>query len=118
MAYYHPRMSAIKRDETLEKPPMSPWQSLARLSRYVHPYRTMVAGTFILMLAGSFLRSLPPMIIGKGLNDAMDYKGLGMRYFLLLGAAFLGLQLVMAAVGYIRRTELWLSASSFLIIHS
>jgi len=103
VAYYHPRMSAIKRDETLEKPPMSPWQSLARLSRYVHPYRTMVAGTFILMLAGSFLRSLPPMIIGKGLNDAMDYKGLGMRYFLLLGAAFLGLQLVMAAVGYIQR---------------
>jgi len=96
-------MPAIKRDETLESPPMTAWQSLARLSNYVRPYRTMVAGTFILMLVGSFLRSLPPLLIGKGINDTLDYAGLGMQYFLLLGAAYLGLHLAMAAVGYVQR---------------
>ena len=109
MAYFgHPGISMGRRDDP-ETPAMKPLQALRRLSHYMGPYKYMVAGAFVLMLATSFLRSLPPLIIGKGLDDTEAFKTLGITYFLLLGGAFFGLQVITAIVGYFSRV---LSAKS------
>ena len=79
-----PRDREAMKDATIDR------QSAARVWRFAHPYRGMVAGFLLTVILQAVLGLLPPILFGRIIDDVIPAKDrglLGWYAFLIVAAA-------------------------------